>query len=95
MDTWAGQLTLEYLAKACRTDQKYCGTAPGDTGPVETKLGTMGSVEGIVVGAFGEGFRCLSLPHPPPGHLKGKSSWATAWKEGAGEEGGSRDSHHH
>ena len=64
MDTWAGQLTLEYLAKARCTDQKYCGTAPGDTGPVETKLGTMGSVEGIVVGAFGEGSDALhSLIH--------------------------------
>ena len=59
VDTRAGQLTLEYLAKARSTDQKYCGTAPGDTGPVETKLGTMGNVEGIVVGAFGEGSDAL------------------------------------
>ena len=59
VDTRAGKLTQEYLAKACNTDQKYCDTAPGTTGPVETKLGTMGAVQGIVVGAFGEGSDAL------------------------------------
>ena len=38
----------EYIAKA-RT------TAPSTTGPVETKLATLGEVKGLVVGAFGEG----------------------------------------
>ena len=45
----------EYVLKARNTDQQYCGTAPGTTGPVETKLGTLGEVKGVVVGAFGEG----------------------------------------
>ena len=59
VDTRAGKLTQEYLAKARNTDQKYWDTAPGTTGPVETKLGTMGAVQGIVVGAFGEGSDAL------------------------------------
>ena len=59
VDTRAGKLNQEYLVKARKTDQKYCGTAPGTTGPVETKLGTMGTVQGIVVGAFGEGSDAL------------------------------------
>ena len=42
----------------------YCGTALGTTGPVETKLGSMGEVKGVVVGAFGEGSEDLhSLIH--------------------------------
>ena len=45
---------LGYLAKAKRTDQNYCGTPQGAVGPVETKLGSLGRVHGIVIGAFGE-----------------------------------------
>ena len=52
------------MKKARNTDQQYCGTAPGTTGPVETKLGTLGEVKGVVVGAFGEGSEDLhSLIH--------------------------------
>ena len=50
----AGQLHQEYVKKARSTDTKYCGTLAGVTGPVETKLVTMGHVEGLVFGAFGE-----------------------------------------
>ena len=42
------------MAKARQTDQTYCGTAQGTVGPVESKLGSLGKVYGIVVGAFGE-----------------------------------------
>ena len=38
------------MAKARQTDQTYCGTV----GPAERKLGSLGKVYGIVVGAFGE-----------------------------------------
>lgn len=55
VDKRAGELNAEYLAKARRTDQTYCGTAQGTVGPVERKLGSLGRVHGIVVGAFGEG----------------------------------------
>ena len=55
MDKRASELHNEYVLKARNTDQQYCGTAPGTTGPVETKLGTLGEVKGVVVGAFGEG----------------------------------------
>ena len=48
-------LNSEYIAKARATDQMYCGTEVGTIGPVETKLGSLGEVRGIVVGAFGEG----------------------------------------
>ena len=54
VDKRAGELPQEYLAKARKTDRKYCGTLPETTGPVETKLVSMGKVEGLVFGAFGE-----------------------------------------
>ena len=54
VDKRAGELATEYLAKARRTDQTYCGTNRGEVGPVERKLGTLGRIHGIVVGAFGE-----------------------------------------
>ena len=54
VDIRAGVLPQEYLAKARKTDQKFCGSLAGTTGPVETKLVSMGKVEGLVFGAFGE-----------------------------------------
>ena len=54
VDKRAGELNSEYLAKAKQTDQTYCGTVQGTVGPVERKLGSLGRVHGIVVGAFGE-----------------------------------------
>ena len=54
MDKRAGELNAEYLAKKKRTDQTYCGTPQDTVGPVELKLGSLGRVHGIVVGAFGE-----------------------------------------
>ena len=42
-------------AKARRTDQDYCGTEQYTVGPAEGKLGSLGRVHGIMVGAFGEG----------------------------------------
>merc|ERR1712240_668162 len=48
------QLQQSYVAKARATDQAYCGTPDGTVGPVERKLASMGEVEGLVVGAFGE-----------------------------------------
>ena len=64
VDKRASELNGEYVRKARNTDQQYCGTAPGTTGPVETKLGSLGEVKGVVVGAFGEGSEDLhSLIH--------------------------------
>ena len=54
VDIRAGQLHQSYVAKARATDRAYCGTLEGAVGPVERKLASMGEVEGIVVGAFGE-----------------------------------------
>ena len=54
VDKRAGELNAEYLAKAKHTDQAYCGTPHDAIGPVELKLGSLGRVHGIVVGAFGE-----------------------------------------
>ena len=45
VDKRARELNSEYIKKARATDQQYCGTTPGTTGPVK----------GVVVGAFGEG----------------------------------------
>ena len=64
VDKRASELNREYIMKARATDQQYCGTAPGTTGPVETKLSRLGDVKGVVVGAFGEGSEDLhSLIH--------------------------------
>ena len=64
VDKRASELNGEYIRKARNTDRQYCGTAPDTTGPVETKLGTLGEVKGVVVGAFGEGSEDLhSLIH--------------------------------
>ena len=63
-DKRANELNGEYIAKARNTDRQYCGTPQGTTGPVETKLATLGEVKGVVVGAFGEGSEDLhSLIH--------------------------------
>ena len=57
-------MTAEYIAKARSTDQQYCGSAPGTTGPVETRLASLGDVKGLVIGAFGEASEDLhSLIH--------------------------------
>ena len=64
MDKRASELNGEYISKARNTDRQYCGTALDATGPVETKLASMGEVKGVVVGAFGEGSEDLhSLIH--------------------------------
>ena len=55
VDKRSGELNSEYIGKARSTDQKYCGTDIGTIGPVETKLGSLGEVRGLVVGASGEG----------------------------------------
>ena len=54
VDKRARELNQEYIMKARNTDRQYCGTPPGTTGPVETKLARLGEVKGVVVGAFGE-----------------------------------------
>ena len=59
VDQRASQLQHEYLMKARSTDREYCGTPVDNTGPVETKLASLGEVKGIVVGAFGEGSQPL------------------------------------
>ena len=59
VDCRASQLQQEYIQKARATDRQYCGTTADTTGPVESKLATLGEVKGIVVGAFGEGSQPL------------------------------------
>ena len=48
------QIAREYIAKAQKCDQKYCGTAPDDVGPVEERLRSYERVWPLVFGAFGE-----------------------------------------
>ena len=54
VDKRAGQLHHEYLVKARKVDQNFCDVEPGQVGPVETKLLSLGQVRGMVFGAFGE-----------------------------------------
>ena len=44
----------EYARKARNIDRLYCGTAQGDTGPVEQRLRDFEPVKGLVFGHFGE-----------------------------------------
>ena len=98
VDKRAGELMHEYVVKARNTDRQFCGTAAGDTGPVETKLGTMGNVEGISWGPSAGGHRrgvgAAPRPHPPPRPLQGEGGRAPGGEEGPGEEGGGRVGHH-
>ena len=52
VDKRASELNNEYIRKARTTDQQHFGTEPGTTVPVETKLGSLGEVKGVVVGEF-------------------------------------------
>ena len=95
VDKRASELNREYIMKARATDQQYCGTAPGTTGPVETKLSRLGDVKGVVVGAFGEGSEDLhSLIHHLPngqmafGHLQGEGGWSTEGEKWADQDPG-------
>ena len=51
----ARALPPEYAGKARTIDQKFCGTTPGNIGPVENKLRAYDPVRGLVFGAWGEG----------------------------------------
>ena len=48
----AEKVAAEYVRKAQRTDQTYCGTAPGTVGPVEARLRTFDETVPLVFGAF-------------------------------------------
>ena len=85
VDKRAGELNAEYQAKTKHMDQTYCGTPRDTIGPVELKLGSLGRVHGIVIGAFGEASEDLhSLIH----HLKSKIRRTSNGKKGPGEDGG-------
>ena len=50
----ARQLPRDYVRKAQKADQQYCGTRPGTVGPVEARLRAFTHVVPLVFGAFGE-----------------------------------------
>ena len=47
-------MTANYAAKARNCDIKYCGTQPGETGPVLRRLQSYGDIVGFCVGKWGE-----------------------------------------
>ena len=55
VDRRARLLEQEYIKKARNTDRQFGGVEEGRVGPVETKLLQYGKLQGLVVGAFGEG----------------------------------------
>ena len=55
VDRRANLLSGEYRKKARDVDRQYVGTPEGEVGPVERKLEQYGDLQGLVVGAFGEG----------------------------------------
>ena len=54
MDKRAGQLHREYQEKGRKTDRDFGGMEDGRIGPVENKLLSFPTVQGIVFGSFGE-----------------------------------------
>ncbi len=48
------EIPTEYEQRARQADLQYCGTRPGEVGPVTTRLRAMAPVRGLVVGAYGE-----------------------------------------
>jgi hypothetical protein len=54
VDKRAGQLHREYQEKARKTDRDFGGVEEGRVGPVENKLLSFPTVQGIVFGSFGE-----------------------------------------
>ena len=83
-----------YIAKARSTDQQYCGSAQGTTGPVETCLASLGDVKGLVVGAFGEGSEDLHalIHHLATSRVK---RLGPKREREVSEDGGGRAGHHH
>ena len=67
VDRRSGQLHREYQEKARKTDRDFGGVEEGRVGPVENKLLTFPTVQGIMVfGRFGEGSECVhSLVEAP------------------------------
>ena len=55
VDRRANLLAGEYREKARKADRNYVGTDEDVVGPVENKLLQYGDLQGLVVGAFGEG----------------------------------------
>ena len=54
VDKRAGQLHREYQEKARKTDRDFGGVEEGRVGPVENKLLSFPTVQGMVFGSFGE-----------------------------------------
>ena len=52
--TRAGKIQGERVNDARRIDARFCGTQPGDDGPVLDRLRSFGPIVGLVVGHFGE-----------------------------------------
>ena len=50
----AAKVPRDYVYKAQKADQRYCGTAPGSVGPIEQKLRSYAHVVPLVFGAYGE-----------------------------------------
>ena len=67
----AEKVAAEYVRKAQRTDQTYCGTAPGTVGPVEARLRTFDKTAPLVFGAFGEASSAVEQPLSKPFELVG------------------------
>ena len=96
VDKRASELNGEYISKARNTDRQYCGTALDATGPVETKLASMGEVKGVVVGAFGEGSEDLhSLIHHLAISRSSEGGGPPEGEEGAGADRGGRVGNNH
>ena len=66
MHTRARKIQGERVNDARRIDERFCGTQPGDDGPVLGRLRSFGPIVGLVVGHFGEWNDGLERVVSPP-----------------------------
>ena len=70
VDFRARQLPRLYREKAKKIDQKYNNCQNGNTGPVERKLESLGELQCLVLGQFGEASQDLHILLEKLSHLK-------------------------
>lgn len=55
VDRRQGRVHRDYHKEARETDKKFNDTPQGSVGPVEARLNSFGTIQGLIVGAFAEG----------------------------------------
>ena len=73
VDVRARQLPKLYSDKAKKVDQKFHGSEKQEIGPIERKLQSLGELQCLVLGQFGEGSQHVHALLEKLSHLKAAS----------------------